>query len=110
FPSEQFLANSIVGDEFNASFNVNASNVAGFFDSPSNPGGVPASEFISPTVSFTDNSVTAFFPTFNAQLAGDGPTLRYDVQSAPVPLPAPLVLMVSDLPLLVVYFRKRNTS
>lgn len=93
-----------------AIFNMNDSNVQGFFDSPSNPGGVPASEFIAPTLSFTDNSVTAFFPTFNDQLAGDGPRLRYDLQLAPVPLPAPILLMASGIAALAGFRKKRSVS
>ncbi|PZR00292.1 MAG: hypothetical protein DI533_06835 [Cereibacter sphaeroides] len=81
-------------------FNFGASNVEGFLKSEGNPDGA---DFTNPTVSFTANSVTAFFADYSGQLDGDGPRMRFDVlvgdtpPPAEVPLPAAGGLMAAGI-------------
>lgn len=72
-------AAAIVG----ASFNEAASDYTGYLASGDNPGGSPRPG--GPWISVTDDSVTITFTDFSAQLVGDQPIMRFDVQAVPEP-------------------------
>jgi PEP-CTERM motif len=77
-----------------------------------NPGGregfAAGSGMPSPSVSFTSTSITATFASMSSQLLGDGPWLRFDVQTAAVPEPATYALMALGLGGLAAWRRRQR--
>jgi hypothetical protein len=90
-----------------ASFNINGGTLGGFLASVDNPTGA---DFSSPSITTTDTSIAISFASFDGQLFGDAPTIRFDVAfgSGPTPIPLPMTapLLVASLALLALLRRR----
>jgi hypothetical protein len=90
-----------------ASFNGGASDYFGYLASGDNPTG--SAPIDGPSVTTTANSVTVTMGNFSAQLVGDQPIFRFDVQAV-VPEPGTVVATLIGLGLLGAGVQRRSRT